>query len=96
MVPRSEPPVRINGEALRAIRLRTENPDTPGKAWTVTALAEKCGIGQSHQSLLETGERKASRAVVRREALTLGVPIGALLADWDERTDPIWNDGVAS
>lgn len=88
---RSDLPVRVNGAALRAIRTRTENPATPGKSWSVTAFAEACGIRQSHQSLLETGKRKASATVIKRAALTLGVPVAALLANTDEGADPKWN-----
>lgn len=65
--------VRINHEALRALRERS--------GYTVSAFATASGIDRSHLSNIEAGRRQASPDAIRKMAETLKVPVTALIVD---------------
>jgi transcriptional regulator with XRE-family HTH domain len=54
------------GQAVRQLRL--------AKGWTQPALAERAGVSKGMVSLIETGRRIPSGAVVGRMALALRLP----------------------
>lgn len=65
--------MQINTAALRVIRERS--------GLTVTALAERAGIRQSHLSNIEAGRRNASPDVIVALARELAIDLPAILRD---------------
>ena len=59
---------------------------TPLKAWrdhkglTLQALAEATGLSRAFLSQIESGKRTGSAATLKKLAVALGVPVGALIA----------------
>jgi transcriptional regulator with XRE-family HTH domain len=66
--------MRVNPEALRALRERT--------GFSIADFAGEVGTVPSHISNIEAGRRGASPDAIRRMAQVLKVPMSALL--WDE------------
>lgn len=64
--------MQINGEALRAIRR--------SQGLSIKKLAIDTGIDPSTISRLEKGERKGTVTQHQLLAVTLGVPLGAIVA----------------
>lgn len=66
--------MRVNPEALRALRLKD--------GYSVADFAREIGVAPSHLSNIEAGRRGCSPATVKRMATVLAVPLSALL--WRE------------
>ncbi len=65
--------IRVNGEALRALRERS--------GYGQTEFASMVGIDRAYLSHIEAGRRNPSPGVAKRIATQLRVPIVAILAE---------------
>lgn len=68
--------MRVNGEALRAIRQRTGD--------TITGLGQRAGVDRTTLSRMESGERPGTPAQIKALAKALKVPMAAIMMDDSE------------
>ncbi len=68
--------MRINGEALRAIRERT--------GYSITELADTSGVDRTTISRIESGRRRGTAAQCRSLAEALDIPQTAISARGDQ------------
>jgi transcriptional regulator with XRE-family HTH domain len=66
--------VRINGEAVRALRIAL--------GWSTVRFAEAVGIKHPHLSNIEAGRRQASPELITRMADVLDVPKAAITSTY--------------